>query len=527
MSNLSPNALNLLKQRYFKPGEDWTGLVNRVTDAVCNQAVGEKKEEIRKLIYDRVFLPNSPCLFNAGTKAGGYLACFTLGPTEDTLEDAFETLKDLALVAKRGGGCGFTGSILRAKNSLVAGSSHWRAFGPNAFSKVVSQAMDTLTQSGARKMALLYSLSCDHPDAEEFIYLKQTSNETDLYNFNQSLMATDSWMKRALTNVGGEEAHLLHKICEHAWRNGDPGLLFEDTINTFTPYKYSEQRIYTSNPCGEVPMPPYGSCNLSSINLNHELFNQSGSFDFDKLAEVVALAICFMDDVGTTNTFPNAKFEKWYEENRALGLGFKGLADLFLRYGIAYGSYESLVLLDSICKTMYEAAHKQSVLLGHLLGIPEKCKVLPEPRRNVTVLSIAPTGSIAMIADTSHGIEPVFSPSYERIDERGEKYQYKHPLADEDYFVSAVGEKQPTWKQQIDIVATAQRWVDSGISKTINLPNSATVSDVKEAMIYAWQQRCKGITVYRDGSRTYQVLTAKPTDDDLLKSTCKDGACTL
>lgn len=527
MTNLSPNALNLLKQRYFKSGEDWNALVDRVTNAVCNKAVGTKKEEIRKLIYDRVFLPNSPCLFNAGTKAGGYLACFTLGPSQDTLEDAFETIKDLALVAKRGGGCGFTGTILRPKNSLVAGSSHWKAFGPNAFSKVVSQAMDTLTQSGARKMALMYTLSSDHPDAEEFIYLKQTSNEADLYNFNQSLMASDSWMNRALTNVGGEEAHLFHKICEHSWRNGEPGLLFEDTINTNTPYKYSNQHIYTSNPCGEVPMPPFGSCNLSSINLNHEIFNKLGSFDFEKLAEVTKLAICFMDDVGTTNTFPNAKFEKWYEENRALGLGFKGLADLFLRYEIAYGSEESLQLLDSICKTMYESAHEQSVLLGELLGIPEKCKVLPEPRRNITVMSIAPTGSIAMIADTSHGIEPVFSPNYERIDERGEKYIYKHPLADKEYFVSAIGEKQPTWKEQIDLVATAQKWVDSGISKTINLPNDATVSDVKEAMIYAWKSKCKGITLYRDASRSFQVLNQVPTSKDVENANCKDGACSL
>jgi ribonucleoside-diphosphate reductase alpha chain len=204
-----------------------------------------------------------------------------------------------------------------------------------------------------------------------------------------------------------------------------------------------------------------------------------------------------------------------------------GLADFFLRYGIRYGSDESLTKLESVTKFIKEVSYEESEKLGKELGVPLQCQKLDKPRRNITTISIAPTGSIAMIGECSHGIEPIFSPSYERVDERGEKYVYTHPQANEDYFVSAVGNNQATWKEQIDLVATAQKYCDSGISKTINLPNSATVSDVKDAMIYAWQSKCKGITIYRDGSRSYQVLTAKPTDDDLLKSTCKDGVCSL
>lgn len=174
-----------------------------------------------------------------------------------------------------------------------------------------------------------------------------------------------------------------------------------------------------------------------------------------------------------------------------------------------------------------EQSYASSEALGLALGIPEQCKKLKYPRRNITTVSIAPTGSIAMIAECSHGIEPIFSPVYERVDERGQKYIYEHPQANDEYFVSAVGAQQATWKEQIDLVATAQVWCDSGISKTINLPSNATVFDVKEAIIHAWQQKCKGITLYRDGSRTYQVLNSIKTDNDLVMSTCKDGVCLL
>lgn len=519
---LSKNAEQLLQQRYYKNGEDWKGLVKRNVDYITDK----NHDKYYQLIGDRVFLPNSPSLVNAGTKTGGLFACFTVGPNEDTLEGGFNALTDIAMIAKKGGGCGFTGSFLRPKNSPVSGSAHGYAYGPNRFAKMVSYAMDAITQSGFRKMALMYTLSAEHPDIEEFIHLKQTTNEAECYNFNQSVFVKDDWMNRALSHVGSKEDHLLNLIAKHIWNNGEPGLLFEDKIND-SPYKETGQYIYTTNPCAEQGLPEYGSCNLASINLNHEYFNHKGYFDYTALEEVVAYMTYYLDRTGTVNKFPTAKHQQWYDENRPIGIGEMGLADYLLRYGIKYGSQESLEHLHCITEAIQEMSYLTSERLGQTLGIPLQCQKLERPRRNITTVSIAPTGSIAMIADCSHGIEPIFSPSFLRVDERGQEYLYKHPLADEDYFVSAVGSRQATWKEQIDLVATAQHWVDSGISKTINLPNEATVTDVKDAIVYAWKSGCKGITLYRDGSRQFQVLNQVPTEQEVKDSTCKDGVCTL
>lgn len=519
---LSHNAEQLLQQRYYQKGENWQRLVKRNVDYIADF----HKEKFYHLIGERIFLPNSPSLVNAGKKSGGLFACFTVGPNEDTLESGFEALKDIALVAKKGGGCGFTGSFMRAKNSPVAGSAHGYAYGPNRFAKMVSYAMDAITQSGFRKMALMYTLSAEHPDIEEFIHLKQTESESECYNFNQSIFVKDDWMNRALLHPGSKEDHLLNLIAKHAWSNGEPGLLFEDQINN-SPYRETGQYIYTTNPCAEQGLPEYGSCNLASINLNHDYFNRTGNFDYNALEEVTMYMTYYLDRTGTVNKFPTVKHEQWYEENRPIGIGVMGLADYFLRYGIRYGSRESLQHIYTITETIKETSYLASERLGKLYGVPLQCQKLDKPRRNITTVSIAPTGSIAMIADCSHGIEPIFSPSFTRIDERGQQYTYTHPLANEEYFVSAVGNHQATWKEQIDLVATAQKFVDSGISKTINLSNEATVQEVKEAIVYAWKMGCKGITLYRDGSRQFQVLNQVPTEQEVKDSTCKDGVCTL
>lgn len=522
---LSQNTEKLLKQRYYLLGETWEQLVDRNVHHIIGGDL-TKAQIYRELIGNRVFLPNSPSLVNAGRKTGGLFACFTVGPTEDTLEASFNTLTDIALVAKKGGGAGFTGSFLRPKNSPVAGSAHGYAYGPNGMAEMISFAMDKITQSGFRKMALMYTLSAEHADIESFIHLKQTGNELACYNFNQSVFAKDEWMNRALAHPDGYEAQLLNKIAQHAWQNGEPGLLFEDTINDCQ-YKQTGQYIYTTNPCSEQGLPPYGSCNLASINLNHDYFNDEHGFVTAKLEDVVRKMVYYLDRTGTVNQFPTQKHHDWYQENRPIGIGIMGLADLYLRYGIKYGSHDSIEFLDEIMWRIQETSYDASIELGKELGVPLQCQKLDKPRRNITTVSIAPTGSIAMIAECSHGIEPIFSPSFERIDERGAKYIYTHPKANEDYFVSAVGERQATWKEQIDLVAIAQQFCDSGISKTINLPNNATVSDVKDAMIYAWKNHCKGITVYRDGSRTFQVLNNVPTTEDIVNANCKDGACVL
>lgn len=527
MNNLSQNALNLLKQRYFQPGENWIDLVDRVIENVCGNAVSTRKEQVRELILKRVLIPASPVLVNAGTKVGGLFPCAVRYPEEDTLVASFEALTDMALLAQKGYGIGFTTTMLRPKGSSVAGSTHGIAYGANQYAKWVSYLMSGLTQGNFRRVALMANLSCDHLEAEDFIYLKQTENEMDLANFNQSLVITDAWMNKALGQINSNEQKLFDKICQHSWNNGEPGAMFYDTINDTSPYKETKQTLISSNPCSEQPLPNFGQCCLSSINLNHAYFNSSGFFDFNALADVVALSIRFLDDVGSANKFPTERFKQWYEENRSVGLGIMGLADLFLRYGIRYGSDESIAFTGKIMEEIKTVSYAVSEEMGKELGIPLQCQKLATPRRNITTVSIAPTGSIAMIAECSHGIEPIFSPSYERVDERGEKYLYTHPLANEDYFVSAVGERQATWKEQIDLVATAQKYCDSGISKTINLPNDATVSDVKEAMIYAWKMKCKGITLYRDGSRSFQVLNQVPDSKDLLNANCKDGACSL
>ena len=221
---LSPNVERILKQRYYKPGENWDMLVERVVQGVCKNESTQYKDKTRYFIGERIFLPNSPCLVNAGTKSNGLFACFVMGPTEDTLESGFTTLTDIAYIAKAGGGCGFTGSIMRPKNSPVAGSAHGYSYGPNRYAEMISFAMDMMTQSGFRKMALMYTLDINHKDIEEFISLKQTANEAALYNFNQSAFVDDAFMNRAINNPNGPENRLLQKIALHAWQNGEPKL---------------------------------------------------------------------------------------------------------------------------------------------------------------------------------------------------------------------------------------------------------------------------------------------------------------
>jgi ribonucleoside-diphosphate reductase alpha chain len=527
---LSQNVENLLQQRYYKPGENWEKLVNRVVEHVCAGELYDYKLLAKKLIYNRIFIPNSPCLVNSATKSNGLFACFVVGPTEDTLESGFNTLRDIAFIAKRGGGCGFTGSIMRPANSPVAGSAHGYSYGPNRFAELVSYAMDMMTQSGFRKMALMYTLDCEHPDIEDFINLKQTLNESSLYNFNQSVMMSDEWIRRAL--IGNtNETRLFAKIVEHAWNNGEPGCLFSDTMNRDTPYKYSNQKIYATNPCSEQALPPYGSCNLGSINIaNDVFFNKDGSFDYDEFDKVVRFSTQFLDNVGVVNEFPTNDFAQWYESNRPVGVGLMGVADAMLKLRIKYGSEASLEFLNDVGKVLLESSYAESEKLGVERGIPLAALLAGNEtgsyRRNITTVSIAPTGSIAFIAECSHGIEPIFSPSYKRVDERGKEYLFTHALKDEDYFVSAIGSKTPTWKEQIDIVKVIQQNCDSGVSKTINLANSATKQDVQDAFIYAWEGNCKGITVYRDGSRQFQILT-EVKEEDSLEQSCKNGVCTI
>jgi len=515
---LETDVERLLRQRYYHPGEGWPILVNRVIDYVCQNETEETYiERARTSLRERVWLPNSPCLANSGARNGGLFACFVVGPDRDELEHHVETLGDIAAVGKRGGGCGFTGTHIRAEGAPVSGSVHGVAYGPNNWAIRVSDYLDMITQGNFRQIALMYTMRSDHPDLEKFINLKQTKNERFAHNFNQSVMATDEWMRDGITG----RHNLLDTIAQNAWQNGEPGLLFYDTINNQTPYI---EEINATNPCGEQPLPSYGSCNLASINVAHETFLDFSKliYNYDRLFETAGLVARFLDNVGSQNIFPNHKFSDWYEAHRPVGVGLMGLADLYLKMQIAYGSQASIDVLLRVMQTIYQGAREMSEWLGAKRGIPASCSHVG--RRNITVTTVAPTGSIAFIGNCSHGIEPIFSPVYKRTDEKGESYIFEHHLAGEPYFVSALNDevdKQPTWKQHLDIQAAAQEFCDSGVSKTINIPHETEPAQVRQIIEYAWRKGCKGITVYRDGSRQVQVLEAQAQ----IAAACPTGVC--
>lgn len=559
---LSADVERLLEQRYYKPGETWDDLVSRVVTYICEGENDRHKKKMHDLLINRVFLPNSPCLVNAGTKNSGLMACFTVGPDEDKLEAHFEALYDIASVGKRGGGCGFSAANIRAHNAPVAGSAHGYAYGPNNFAMRVSEALDMITQGGFRKMALMYSMPSEHEDLDAFIDLKQQlgldekareiteiavkdsnadyskvandikkylkdSDESRGYNFNQSVFASDNWMREA-QKEGTPERRQFLKLVQNAWNNGEPGLLFADVINNDTPYKTCGCEIITTNPCGEQPLPSYGSCNLGSINLGHDYFFLNGDFDFELLGNVVREATRFLDNVGTKNIFPNDKFKAWYEDHRPIGIGVMGFADALLRMKIPYGEFESILFLESVMRVIQQQSYIASEFLGREKGVPEHCSAVN--RRNITTVSIAPTGSIALIAGCKgHSIEPIFSPQYNRTDERGETYLFGHAESEMPYFRSTLNPdkmKIPTWKQHIDLQAAAQEYTDSAVSKTINMLNGIMPIDIEESFMYAWHSGCKGVTIYRDGSRNVQVLD-DITEKDALIQDCATGACEI
>lgn len=519
---LTESAKKLLEKRYIHKElgeESWEDVVYRVVRHVMGKPDFKHWDEVYDMILERYFVPNSPTLVNAGTKIGGLSACFVV-PFEDSLEEIAKTKYQFMKIAQKGGGCGTTLSKIRPEGMPVAGSTHSKAGGPIKFFNTICEDMKAMTQAGFRRMAMMGTMSADHPDIEKFIIAKTEEGLMDVTNI--SVMATDDFMIRAIDGINyhliwnnmiyGKDSmnagEILNLIAKQAWLNGEPGLLFEDTINENTPYKYSGQYILATNPCGEQPLPSYGVCNLGSIDVS-KYWNEKGLYDFDLLGKHVELAIIFLNAVVDVAEWPTPEIADWVKRNRPVGLGIMGLADLFLQLEIPYGGPESLEWTGSILNVFQTMATKTSEELANLQGVPEACKELPSPRRNITVLSIAPTGSIAMIAGCSHGIEPIYSPAYIRYDEDGDSYEERHPLADKDYFRSAINgdpDRIVNWMQHVDVQATCQNYVDSGVSKTINFPNDATVDDIKAAMIYAWQSGCKGITVYRDGSRNYQIL---------------------
>lgn len=558
MSSLTPVAQQVCEKRYFqkdKDGkiiEDWNQLVSRVIKHVCKDEHDDFQQAAHDLLYKTEFLPNSPCLVNAGTstKSKGLLACFVTKSPEDSWVGMLENIGNYGHVARQGGGCGVDFSQIRPEGDPVFGSTHARACGPIEHMRMISEIMSSITQSGFRGMACMGCLNISHPDIMKFIVCKQkdralkTMLKEDIFNhydalksndihehleivldkfisnFNVSVFATNDFMRRVENNedydltfndkvyatVNARE--IFDMIVHNAWKNGDPGMLFHDTINN-GPYKYSNQEVTATNPCGEQCLPQYGSCNLGSIDVSKFYNEDREVMEWTRLGAAIETAMQFLDNVLSVNSFPTPEFAKWAKDNRPVGLGVMGWADLLLKMKITYGSEESFKFAQKLGRFFEKTSHEKSVELGEERGTPKSCRYDElGHRRNVTTLSIAPTGTISLLAGCSSSIEPVFSAITYRYDNTGAK-EIRHPYAKKSWFKCA---SDLSWQEHVGMQAAWQSYIDSAISKTINLSNEATKEDVANAYMSAWKNGCKGITVYRDGCKSSQVLntSAKP-----------------
>jgi ribonucleoside-diphosphate reductase alpha chain len=486
-------------------------------------------DTIVKMFHDMMarldFLPNSPTLMNAGRRGGQLAACFVL-PIEDSMEGIFDSLKHMALIHKSGGGTGYNFSKLRPKGDIVS-STNGVASGPISFMGMFDQATDVVMQGGMRRGANMGILDVDHPDVFDFI--KAKTEEGKLKNFNISVGATEKFMwavenddnwdllnprtKEYVRTVKARD--LFNTICEMAWKTGDPGMVFMDKINKDNILAHLGD-ITSTNPCGEQPLLPYEACNLGSINLANMVSGKD--IDWEKLRLTTRLAVRFLDNVIDVNQYPLPQIEEMVKKTRKIGLGIMGWADMLFRLRIPYGSDEALDLARKIMSSVTSIGREESVELARTRG---ECPALPGSGvRNSTITTIAPTGSLSMIADCSSGIEPVFALEFTKEVLEGKQFTYRNryyaealesgesPSVIERVFKTA-HEIAPEW--HVRMQSTFQEHVDNAVSKTINLPSTATVEDVKKAYLLAWQSHCKGITVFRDGCRSGQVLYVEKT----------------
>ncbi|MEO0249001.1 MAG: vitamin B12-dependent ribonucleotide reductase, partial [candidate division WOR-3 bacterium] len=559
----------LLKDEEGKVKESPEEMFLRVARAIAEPEEDRRRwtDAFRDLLISMRFLPNSPTLMNAGTPLGQLSACFVL-PVDDSMEGIFETLKETAKIHQSGGGTGFSFSRLRPKGDLVR-STMGVASGPISFMRVYDSATEAVKQGGRRRGANMGILRVDHPDILEFITCKD--REGEIPNFNISVAVTDRFMKAvqedreyALINPRtGKSAGRLHsrevfdKIVHQAWKNGEPGIIFIDEINRRHPLDPEVGVIESTNPCGEQPLLPYESCNLGSINLSKFFRGPDPWFithdrpaswdeakdlvDWDALSQTVELAVRFLDNVIEVNSFPLPKIKETTLANRKIGLGVMGFADLLILTGIPHSSLEAVRAGEALMRFIQERARAASAMLGEEKGsFPNiDCSVFRgTPMRNATVTTIAPTGTISMIADCSSGIEPLFSLVYTKtvmdgtsllyanryLEEAAEAFGFQNAMEELSGARSIKDKKQlpqhirdifeTTFdispQHHVNIQAAFQRFTCNAVSKTINMPNSATEEDVAAVYMMAWQSRCKGITIYRDGSRTAQVLSVKP-----------------
>lgn len=538
-------AKEILNDRYLwrnnlgDPSETPKEMLMRVAEHVAS---AEKTTPLKYIWSDEyynvmvklLFLPNSPTIMNAGRPAphGQLAACFVIG-IEDSMESICEAIRKQMLIHKSGGGTGFNFSKLRGCGAKV-NSTNGRASGPISFMSLFDKATETVQQGGMRRGANMGILNVDHPDVRDFIHCKD--KDGTISNFNISVGVYDSFMEKVQADPQGEEAKLLDEIAETAWRTGDPGIIFLDAINrgNTTP---DLGPLTSTNPCGESPLYANEACNLGSINLAKMV--KDGEFDYKLLEETAAIATRFLDSVIDVNHYPLPEISEAVKQTRKIGLGVMGWADLLFQLRIPYGSESALILADKIMSTIKDTAHKISVELGVEKGIPEALKHLG--RRNATLTCIAPTGTIALLADCSSGIEPLFALEHTRVRTQidGTKVIMKQVNR---HYANAQKEGLPEEVLRSVFVTSHdvaplyhirtqgifQKYTDLAVSKTVNLPHESSVKDVLDSYVLAWQLGCKGITVYRDGSKSVQVLYRKEEDEkdksQAEKSTSEEGS---
>lgn len=562
---LTVNAIKVLERRYLLRDEEGniietpSELFQRVAHAVASVETkfiptADTKalaESFFQLMSNLELMPNTPTLMNAGAPLGQLSACFVL-PVEDSVVDIFDSLKNMAIIHQSGGGTGFTFSHLRPKGDMVR-STKGIASGPVSFMKIFDAATGVMKQGGKRRGANMGILNADHPDILEFVVAK--SDGVTLSNFNISVGATDQFMEAIakgetwplINPRTGKEVRsikareLFDMIIYNAWKTGDPGLIFLDEISRRNPTPHIG-RMEATNPCGELPLLPYESCNLGSINLAKMV--SDGHINWQKLVQVVDICVHFLDNVVEANIFPLSATEQITRNgNRKIGLGVMGFADALLKMGIPYNSEAALETAEELIKFISDRAHHASVELARERGtfpnFPGSIYDRPDGLRlrNATVLSIAPTGTISIIAGCSSGIEPLFALAFVRNVMEGTRLLEVNPVFEEvvrerGLFSPDLMEKiaqrgtlqgieripediqrifvtdwdiAPAW--HVRMQAAFQKYVDNSVSKTVNLPAEATPEDIKRIYSLAYELKCKGITVYRYGSKKQQVLT--------------------